>query len=171
MSCLSIILVICGIIAYSGYKNGTYNPFNKQKTMTELTFSIIKPGAVARNTAGQINAQLESAGFKIVAQRMTKLTKEQAEGFYAVHSERPFYAKLVEVMTSGPVVLQVLKRENAVEEYRKVLGATNPADAEEGTIRAKYGKELDDNAAHGSDSIENAKTEIAFFFAEDEIFA
>ncbi len=137
----------------------------------EYTFSIIKPDATRRNLTGKINSYLENAGLKIVAQRMTILTKDQAESFYAVHRERPFFNGLVEYMISGPVVLQVLKGEDAVATNRKVMGATNPADADAGTIRKDFAENIEANSVHGSDSLDNAKEEIAFFFKKEEIVA
>jgi nucleoside-diphosphate kinase len=135
----------------------------------ERTLSIIKPDAVAKNAIGAIIARFEAAGLRVVAARMLHLSREQAEGFYAVHRERPFFPELVEFMTSGPVVVQVLEGDNAVEKNRQVMGATNPADAEPGTIRADFADEITENAVHGSDSPENAATEIAFFFAPQDI--
>lgn len=137
--------------------------------MTERTFSIIKPDATRRNLTGKIIAKLEDAGLRVVAQKRVHLTKEQAGGFYAVHKERPFYNDLVAFMTSGPVVLQVLEGENAVAKNREVMGATNPANAEPGTIRKEFAESIEANSVHGSDSLENAKTEIAFFFKPEEI--
>ena len=135
----------------------------------ERTFSIIKPDATARNLTGAINALIEKAGLRIVAQKRLKMSKEQAEGFYAVHKERPFYKDLVTFMTSGPVVVQVLEGENAVAKYREVMGATDPAKAAAGTIRKDFAESIEANSVHGSDSPENAKTEIAFFFKDNEI--
>lgn len=137
--------------------------------MIERTFSIIKPDAVRRNLVGEIDAMLEKAGFKIIAMRMIHMTKEKAKGFYIVHKDRPFYEELTTYMSSAPVVVQVLKKENAVEDYRKIMGETNPANAEEGTIRAKYGLSVGENSVHGSDSLENANIEIRYFFSDDEI--
>ena len=137
--------------------------------MIERTFSIIKPDAVARNITGKINAMLEDAGFKIVAQKMIHMSKENAQGFYIVHNKRPFYDELTISLSSAPVVVQVLEKENAVEDYRKIMGATDPKKADEGTIRAKYALSVGENSVHGSDSLDNAKTEIAYFFTEDEI--
>ena len=137
--------------------------------MTERTFSIIKPDATRRNITGKVITKLEEAGLRIVAQKRVQLTKEQAGGFYAVHKERPFYGELVAFMTSGPVVLQVLEGENAVAKNREVMGATNPANADAGTIRADLAESIEANTVHGSDSLENAKTEIAFFFKPEEI--
>jgi len=135
----------------------------------ERTFSIIKPDATRRNLTGKINAMLEDAGLRIVAQKRVQLTREQAEGFYAVHRERPFFNDLVEFMISGPVVLQVLEGENAVLKNREVMGATNPKDAAEGTIRKTFAESIEANSIHGSDSPENAAIEIAYFFAQTEI--
>jgi nucleoside-diphosphate kinase len=137
--------------------------------MTERTFSILKPDATERNLTGKINALIEGAGLRIVAQRRIRLTEAQARKFYEVHKERPFYGELVAQMTAQPVVVQVLQGDNAVARYREVMGATNPADAAEGTIRKLYAKNVGENSVHGSDSLENAKIEIAQFFTEDEI--
>jgi nucleoside-diphosphate kinase len=137
--------------------------------MTERTFSIIKPDATERNLTGQVNALIEGAGLRIVAQRRIKLTKAQAEEFYGVHKERPFFGELVEFMTRSPVVVQVLEGENAVARYREVMGATNPEQAAEGTIRKAVAKSVGENSVHGSDSQENAAIEIAQFFTEDQI--
>ena len=134
----------------------------------QRTFSIIKPDATARNLTGAINAKIEEAGLRIIAQKRIRLSKEQAEGFYAVHKERPFFGDLVSFMISGPVVVQVLEGEDAVKRNRDVMGATNPADADEGTIRKTYAESIEANSVHGSDSDENAKIEIDFFFNEDE---
>ncbi|MBX7493613.1 nucleoside-diphosphate kinase [Qipengyuania sp. 1NDW9] len=133
------------------------------------TFSIIKPDATRRNLTGGVTKMLEEAGLRVVASKRIKMTREQAEGFYAVHKERPFFGDLVEFMTSGPVVVQVLEGEDAVKRNRDVMGATNPADAEEGTIRKTYAESIEANSVHGSDSEENAKIEIDFFFDESEI--
>ncbi|WP_198246087.1 nucleoside-diphosphate kinase [methane-oxidizing endosymbiont of Gigantopelta aegis] len=135
----------------------------------ERTFSIIKPDAVAKNVIGEIVSRFEKNGLRIVAMKMLHLTKEQAEGFYAVHKERPFFNDLVAFMISGPVVVQVLEGENAVLKNRELMGATNPAEAAPGTIRADFAESIDENAVHGSDAPETAKEEIAFFFSEDEI--
>ena len=135
----------------------------------QRTFSIIKPDATERNLTGAVNAVIEQAGLRIIGQRRIQMTKEQAERFYAVHSERPFFGELVEFMTSGPVVVQVLEGENAVAKYREVMGATNPADAAEGTIRKLYAKSIGENSVHGSDSEENAAIEIVQFFSEADI--
>jgi nucleoside-diphosphate kinase len=137
--------------------------------MTERTFSIIKPDATRRNITGEVNAMIEAAGLRIVAQRRVRMTQEEAEDFYEVHRERPFYGELVEMMTSGPVVVQVLEGEDAVARYREVMGATNPAQAAEGTIRKRFAISIGENSVHGSDSIDNAKIEIAQFFDEADI--
>ena len=133
------------------------------------TFSIIKPDATRRNLTGAVTKMLEDAGLRVVASRRIQMTQEQAEGFYAVHKERPFYGELVSFMTSGPVVVQVLEGEDAVKRNRDVMGATNPADAAEGTIRKTYAESIEANSVHGSDSEENAAIEIDFFFGKDEI--
>ena len=135
----------------------------------QRTFSIIKPDATKRNITGKVNAKIEEAGLRIVAQKRLQLTKEQAGGFYAVHSERPFYNDLVNFMMSGPVVVQVLEGENAIARYREVMGATNPADADAGTIRAEFAESIDANTVHGSDASETAAEEIKFFFTDAEI--
>ena len=137
--------------------------------MTERTFSIIKPDATRRNLTGKINTLLEDAGLRIVAQKRIQLSRAQAEGFYAVHRERPFFNDLVTFMISGPVVVQVLEGENAVQKNRDVMGATNPANAAEGTIRKTFAESIEANSAHGSDSLENAAIEIAYFFSGIEI--
>ena len=137
--------------------------------MTERTFSIIKPDATRRNLTGAINAVIEGAGLRIVGQRRVKLSTEQAQKFYSVHSERPFYGELVEQMTAEPVVVQVLEAEGAVAKYREVMGATNPNDAAEGTIRKLFALSIGENSVHGSDSLENAGIEIAQFFKDEEI--
>ena len=136
---------------------------------TERTFSIIKPDATRRNLTGAVTATLEEAGLRVVASRRIRMTREQAEGFYAVHRERPFFNDLVEFMTSGPVVVQVLEGEDAVAKNRQVMGATNPANAEEGTIRRKFAESIEANSVHGSDSLENAQIEIVYFFKPEEI--
>jgi nucleoside-diphosphate kinase len=135
----------------------------------ERTFSIIKPDAVAKNVIGEIYSRFEKAGLKIIAAKMLHLSREQAEGFYAVHKERPFFGELVEFMTSGPVMVQVLEGENAITANRAIMGATNPKDAESGTIRADFAETIDENAVHGSDGPDTAKTEIAYFFTDEEI--
>lgn len=135
----------------------------------ERTFSIIKPDATARSLTGEVNAMIENAGLKIVAQKRIRMSKEQAEGFYAVHKERPFFGDLVKFMTSGPVVVQVLEGENAVARYREVMGATNPYNAAPGTIRRRFASGIEANTVHGSDSLENAGIEIRYFFTDAEI--
>jgi nucleoside-diphosphate kinase len=135
----------------------------------ERTFSMIKPDATKRNLTGAINAMLEKAGLRIVAQKRIHMTLKQAQGFYAVHSARPFFGELTEFMSSGPTVVQVLEGENAVAKNREVMGATNPKEAAEGTIRKVHALNIGENSVHGSDSLENAKIEIAYFFAETEI--
>jgi nucleoside-diphosphate kinase len=135
----------------------------------ERTFSILKPDATARNLTGAINAMIEKAGLRIVAQRRIRMSRADAEKFYAVHKERPFYGELVEFMTSGPVVVQVLEGENAIAKYRDVMGATDPAKAADGTIRKAHAKSVGENSVHGSDASETAKVEIAQFFKDHEI--
>lgn len=135
----------------------------------ERTFSIIKPDATARSLTGEINAMIEGVGLKIIAQKRIRMSKEQAEGFYAIHKARPFFADLVKFMTSGPVVVQALEGEDAVARYRDIMGATNPYNAAPGTIRRKYSSSIEANSVHGSDSLENAGIEIKFFFKDDEI--
>jgi nucleoside-diphosphate kinase len=137
--------------------------------MTERTFSILKPDATERNLTGKINAVIEDAGLRIVAQRRIQMTRQQAEQFYDVHRERPFFGELVDFMTSGPVVVQVLEGPNAVAKYREVMGATNPANADEGTIRKLFARSVGENSVHGSDSAENAQIEIRQFFTDDQI--
>ncbi len=136
----------------------------------EQTLSIIKPDATSRNITGQVNSMIEKSGLKIIGQKRIKLTEETAGKFYEVHKERPFFQDLVSFMVSGPVIVQVLQGENAVALYRKVMGATNPQEAEIGTIRKEFALSIEANSVHGSDSIENAKKEISFFFSETEIF-
>ncbi len=137
--------------------------------MTERTFSIIKPDATERNLTGAVNAVIEATGLRIVAQRRIRMSRAQAEGFYAVHAERPFFGELVDFMTSGPVVVQVLEGDNAVAAYRDVMGATNPDNAADGTIRKLFARNVGENSVHGSDSAENAALEIAQFFTDDQI--
>ena len=137
--------------------------------MTERTFSIIKPDATRKNLTGKVNAVIEDAGLRIVAQKRIQMSRAQAEKFYEIHNERPFFGELVEFMTSGPVVVQVLEGEGAVARYREVMGATNPAQAAEGTIRKLYAESVGENSVHGSDSLDNAKLEIAQFFTDAEI--
>ena len=135
----------------------------------QRTFSIIKPDATARNLTGAINAKIEQAGLRIIAQKRIRLSKDQAEGFYAVHKERPFFGDLVSFMISGPVVVQVLEGEDAIAKYREVMGATNPEDAAPGTIRKEFAESIEANSVHGSDAPETAAEEIPFFFSDDEI--
>jgi len=137
--------------------------------MTERTFSIIKPDATRRNLTGKVNAVIEESGLRIVGQRRVQMSRAQAEKFYEVHKDKPFFGELVEFMTSGPIVVQVLEGDDAVARYREVMGATNPANAAPGTIRALYAESFTGNSVHGSDSQENAKIEIAQFFTEDDI--
>ena len=137
--------------------------------MTERTFSIIKPDATKRNLTGKVNAVIEDAGLRIVAQRRIQMSQAQAETFYGVHRERPFFKDLVSFMVSGPVVVQVLEGENAVAKYREVMGATNPEQAADGTIRKLFALSVGENSVHGSDSLDNAKLEIAQFFTDDQI--
>lgn len=136
---------------------------------TQRTFSILKPDATERNLTGAINAVIEGAGLRIIAQKRILMSRREAEAFYAVHKERPFFGELVDFMTSGPVVVQVLEGENAVMRYREIMGATNPANAAEGTIRKKFARSVGENSVHGSDSPENAAIEIAQFFSGNEI--
>src|SRR4028119_482104 len=135
----------------------------------ERTFSIIKPDATERNLTGAINAVIEKAGLRIVAQKRIRMTREEAETFYGVHKERPFFGELVQFMTSAPVVVQVLEGDNAVAKYREIMGATNPANADEGTIRKLFAESVGENTVHGSDSEENAQMEIRQFFTDDQI--
>ena len=136
---------------------------------TTRTFSIIKPDATRRNITGKIISKPEEGGLRVVAQKRIRMTEEQAKSFYEVHKDRPFYGDLVSFMTSGPVVVQVLEGEDAVRRNREIMGATNPLDAEEGTIRKAYAESIEANSVHGSDAEDTAKQEIAFFFTEDEI--
>src|SRR5688572_29277376 len=136
---------------------------------TERTFSIIKPDATRRNLTGAVTKMLEDAGLRVIASRRIRMTREQAEGFYAVHKERPFFNDLVSFMTSGPVVVQVLEGEDAVARNREVMGATNPANADEGPTRKTHAESIEANSVHGSDSLDNAKVEIDFFFRPEEI--
>ena len=137
--------------------------------MAERTFSIIKPDATARNLTGKVNAVIEDSGLRIVGQKRIRMSRAQAEKFYEIHKERPFYGELVDFMTSGPVVVQVLEGDNAVLKYREVMGATNPAQAADGTIRKLFALNVGENSVHGSDSADNAKIEIAQFFTDAEI--
>ena len=134
------------------------------------TFSIIKPDATKRNITGSINKIIEDNNLVIIAQKRTKLSKEKAEGFYSIHKDKPFFNDLIEYMTSGPVIVQVLQGDNAVENYRRIMGATNPENAEKGTIRKEYALNIQENSVHGSDSDANAKVEINYFFEDNEIF-
>ena len=134
------------------------------------TFSIIKPDATKRNITGAINKIIEENDLVIIAQKRIKLSKAQAEGFYSIHKDKPFFNDLIEYMTSGPVIVQVLQGDNAVENYRRIMGATNPENAEEGTIRKKHALNIQENSVHGSDTEENAKIEINYFFEDSEIF-
>ncbi len=136
----------------------------------ERTFSIIKPDATKRNLTGAINKMIEENGLKIIAQKRIKLTRLQAEGFYNIHKDKPFFKDLVDYMTSEPVILQVLQGENAIVRYREVMGATNPENADEGTIRKEFALNIQENSVHGSDSLENANIEIGYFFDENEIY-
>tara|TARA_Y100001970_G_C13953922_1_gene709661 strand:+ start:416 stop:832 length:417 start_codon:yes stop_codon:yes gene_type:complete len=135
----------------------------------DRTFSIIKPDATKRNITGSINKIIEDNGLNIIAQKRIKLTKDKAEGFYSIHKDKPFFNDLIDFMTSGPIIIQVLQGENAVEQYRKIMGATNPENAENGTIRKEYALNIQENSVHGSDSKENAKIEIDYFFEKNEI--
>ena len=135
----------------------------------DKTFSIIKPDATKRNITGSINKVIEENGLRIIAQKRIKLTIEQAESFYSVHKEKPFFADLIEYMTSGPVIVQILSGDNCVEKYRSIMGATNPANADDGTIRKLFALNVQENSVHGSDSADNAKIEIDFFFKPEEI--
>ena len=135
----------------------------------DRTFSIIKPDATKRNITGEINKVIENNGLKIIAQKMIKLSEDQAKEFYSIHSEKPFFNDLIDYMTSYPVIVQVLSGENSVEKYRSVMGATNPENAEKGTIRNLFALNVQENSVHGSDSVENAIIEINFFFKTDEI--
>ena len=138
--------------------------------ITQKTLSIIKPDATKRNLTGKINSKFENAGMEIIAQKRIKLTKQNAEKFYIIHKDKSFYNDLVSYMISGPVVVQVLKGENAIDLNRKIMGATNPEDAEEGTIRKEFAINIEENSVHGSDSLENANKEISFFFSDCEVF-
>ena len=136
----------------------------------DRTLSIIKPDATSRNISGQVNALIEKSGLRIIAQKMIKLSLDQAKDFYLIHKDKPFFNDLVNYMISGPVIVQVLQGKNAVNTYRKIMGATNPDNAEEGTIRKKFAMSVQENSVHGSDSDDNALKEISFFFKDDEIF-
>lgn len=160
--------------AYQRYKPAQFreafaNPDKDDLMALERTFSIIKPDATARNLTGAINAMIEKAGLRIVAQRRVRMTREQAETFYAVHRQRPFFGELVETMTSGPVVVQVLEGDNAIVAYRDLMGATDPAKAADGTIRKLHAQSIGENSVHGSDAADTAVKEIAQFFAGNDI--
>ncbi|CAN5354573.1 nucleoside-diphosphate kinase [soil metagenome] len=137
----------------------------------ERTLTILKPDCVKKNLTGTVIAQIQEAGFSIKAMKLTRLTKATAGGFYAVHKERPFFGELVEFMSSGPCVPMILEKENAISDFRKLIGATNPSEAEEGTIRAQFADSVGENIIHGSDSVENGKLEAAYFFPESEVVA
>lgn len=139
--------------------------------MNNITFAIIKPDAVKNRNTGKIYDRIISAGFEIKSAKLLRMTQSQAEGFYAIHKERPFFGELTEFMSSGPCMVMALQRENAVEEWRKTIGATNPKEAENGTIRKDFATNIQENAVHGSDSNENAKKEIGFFFSDSELIA
>ena len=139
--------------------------------MNNITFAIIKPDAVKNRNTGKIYDRITSAGFEIKSSKLLRMTQSQAEGFYAVHKERPFFGELTEFMSSGPCMVMALQKENAVEEWRKTIGATNPEEAENGTIRKDFATNIQENAVHGSDSDENAKKEIGFFFSDSELIA
>ena len=139
--------------------------------MNNITFAIIKPDAVRNRNTGKIYDRIISAGFEIKSAKLLRMTQSQAEGFYAVHKERPFFGELTEFMSSGPCMVMALQKENAVEEWRKTIGATNPEEAENGTIRKDFASNIQENAVHGSDSDENAKKEIGFFFSDSELIA
>ncbi len=148
----------------------TFAPLTRKKMVTNITFTMLKPDAVEANNIGPILAVINKAGFKIMAMKYMRLTKEQAGQFYAVHKERPFYGELVDYMSSGPIVAAVLSKDNAVADYRQLIGATDPTKAEEGTIRKMFAKSIAANAVHGSDSNENAQVESNFFFSQLERF-
>jgi nucleoside-diphosphate kinase len=137
----------------------------------ERTLTILKPDCVRKELIGEVTRRIQEAGFRIIAMKMTRLTKDTAGGFYAVHKERPFYDELCEFMSSGPCVPMILEKENAIEDFRELIGATDPSEAEEGTIRADFADNVGENIIHGSDSVENGKKEAAFFFSEQEIVA
>lgn len=137
----------------------------------ERTLTILKPDCVRKNLIGEVTSRIQEAGFRIVAMKMTRLTKDTAGGFYAVHKERPFFDELVEFMSSGPCVPMILEKENAIEDFREFIGATDPSEAEEGTIRADFADSVGENIIHGSDSVENGKKEAAYFFSEAEVVA
>jgi nucleoside-diphosphate kinase len=157
------------VVKAHGYKPATFDPATFVCGMTQRTFSIIKPDATKRNLTGKVNAVIEDAGLRIVAQRRIQMSRAQAEEFYGVHKERPFFGELVDFMISEPVVVQVLEGDNAVQRYRDVMGATNPENATDGTIRKLFALSVGENSVHGSDSEENAALEIAQFFSDDQI--
>ena len=154
---------------YTAAAFGTRDTKEQTRLATQRTLSIIKPDATRRNITGKIVDRFEEAGLRVVAQRRVKLSREEAEQFYAVHKERPFYGSLCDFMTSGPILVQVLEGENAIEKNREVMGATNPAEAADGTIRKDFAESIEANSVHGSDAPETAAKEIAFFFSADEI--
>jgi nucleoside-diphosphate kinase len=159
----------CGSIVYKPRQQACALCDKDESMAVERTFSIIKPDATGRNLTGAINAMIEQAGLRIVAQKRVRMTREQAESFYAVHRERPFFRELVDFISSGPVVVQVLEGENAIAGYRELMGATDPAKAAEGTIRKSHAESIGENAVHGSDAPETAVKEITQFFSENEI--
>lgn len=167
----NILIVVLCLLCINGSNANEKTENNTEKMSKERTLSIIKPDAVAKNIIGKIEEKFESAGLKVVAMKMIHLTQEQAEKFYDIHRERPFFKDLVSFMISGPVVVQVLEGEGAVMKNRDIMGATNPNDAAPGTIRREFADSIDANCVHGSDSLENAKNEIAFFFSNNEIFS
>ena len=167
----NILIVVLCLLCISGSNANEKTQNNTEKMSKERTLSIIKPDAVAKNIIGKIEGKFEAAGLRIVAMKMIHLTQEQAEKFYEIHRERPFFKDLVSFMISGPVVVQVLEGDNSVAKNREIMGATNPNDAAPGTIRREFADSIDVNCVHGSDSLENAKNEIAFFFGNNEIFS
>jgi nucleoside-diphosphate kinase len=167
----NILIVVLCLLCINGSAANEKTENNTEKMSKERTLSIIKPDAVAKNIIGKIEEKFETAGLRIVAMKMIHLTQEQAEKFYEIHKERPFFKDLVSFMISGPVVVQVLEGDNAVAKNREIMGATNPNDAAPGTIRRDFADSIDANCVHGSDSLENAKNEIAFFFSNKEIFS
>jgi nucleoside-diphosphate kinase len=158
-----------GISSRRGERRGAINLIFNISTIVERTLCIIKPDAVRKNVVGEIVAMITGAGFSILGMKMIQLSQADGERFYEIHRERPFFASLVEFMSSGPVVTIALAKENAVADYRKLIGATDPAEAEEGTVRKRFASSKGENAVHGSDSVENGRNEIAFFFAEREL--
>jgi len=160
-------ILLIGVLALSAGLQADEQP----QSQVQRTLSIIKPDAVAHNHIGKIIAKLEAGGLKVIGAKMTKLSLDQAKAFYAVHQDRPFYPELVAYMSSGPIFIQVLEGENAIQRNREIMGATDPKKAEAGTIRKEFGTDVQQNAAHGSDSLENAQTEIQFFFKPSEMFS